>query len=342
MGRRACGDRSGGVLAALASSLLASALLSCSGSPEPEPAPVQTPARAEAPPAASTLPALPVPEPGSPFTGRPGDLNAPVLSVKIDNAPQARPQSGLESADLVYVEPIEGGASRLLAVFQSQLPSVVGPVRSARQSDLELLAGFGRPAFAFSGEAAALRPSIAAAAVLDVSATARPDAYRRNGQRSMPYNLYADPLRLREGGAGPQDIGFRFGPTPPGGSPAPETDIRYQATRIGVQWLAEESRWVLAMDGEPLNSATGARPGAATVVLQQVTVSATNIRDAAGTPSPFAATVGAGDVVVLRDGMAFPGKWSRPGPQDGTTFTLLDGAPLTFASGPVWVVLVPA
>ena len=96
------------------------------------------------------------------------------------------------------------------------------------------------------------------------------------------------------------------------------------------------------MDGAPFTTAAGERPGAATVVLQRVAVHDTNIRDAAGAPSPFAATVGQGDAVVLRDGLSFAGHWSRPAPNQGTTFTLPGGAPLPFAPGPVWVVLVPA
>ena len=97
-----------------------------------------------------------------------------------------------------------------------------------------------------------------------------------------------------------------------------------------------------SMDGAPLTSASGPRPGAATVVLQRVSVRATAVHDAAGSASPFAATVGSGDAVVLRDGLAFTGNWSRPTPDAITTFTMADGSPLTFAPGPVWVVLVPS
>jgi Protein of unknown function (DUF3048) N-terminal domain/Protein of unknown function (DUF3048) C-terminal domain len=284
----------------------------------------------------------PSPLPVSPFTGMPADLGAPVLCVKIDNASLARPQTGLADADLVYVEPVEGGISRLLAVYQSRLPAVVGPVRSTRLTDLQLLANFGRPALAYSGAAGEVSALVARAPVLDVSALARPGDYRRDRGRQMPHNLYGDAMALRQGGAPPRDIGFRFGPTPPGGSPVPGTNVRYQATDIGIQWVPAESRWVIWMDGAPLISAAGSRPGAATVVLQRVSVRDTPIRDASGTPSPFAATVGAGDVVVLRDGLAFNGNWSRPAPDAITTFTLLDGSPLTFAPGPVWVVLIPA
>jgi DUF3048 family protein len=294
-------------------------------------------------PAPSLVPSLaPSPPPVSPFTGLPTDLQAPVLCVKIDNASVARPQSGLELADLVYVEPVEGGLSRLLAVYQSQVPPVVGPVRSSRASDVELLANFGRPALAFSGAAPEVGALVAQAPLLDVSAIARSSDYRRDRRRQMPHNLYGDANRLRRGGAPPRDIGFRFGPPPPGGRPVPATEVRYSATTVGVQWVPAAARWVISMDGAPLISASGPRPDAATVVLQRVSVRATSVHDAAGAASPFAATVGSGDVVVLRDGLAFSGSWSRPAPDAITTFNLPDGSPLTFASGPVWVILVPS
>ncbi len=294
-------------------------------------------------PALSLPPTIaPSPPPVSPFTGMPTDLGAPVLCVKIDNASVARPQSGLELADLVYVEPVEGGLSRLLAVYQSRVPPQVGPVRSSRASDVELLANFGRPALAFSGAAPEVGALVDHAPILDVSAIARAGDYHRDRRRPMPHNLYGDANLLRQGGARPRDIGFRFGPPPPGGRPVPGTEVRYSAAAIGVQWVPEESRWVISMDGAPLRSASGPRPGAATVVLQRVSVHATAVHDAAGAASPFAATVGSGDAVVLRDGLAFSGSWSRPNPDAITTFTLPDGSPLTFAPGPVWVVLVPS
>ncbi len=312
--------------------MLSAGLLSCSGSaPPPSPA--------------TTSPSSPIPSsappPVSPFTGLATDLSAPVLGVKIDNAAPSRPQTGLELADLVYVEPVEGGISRLLAVYQSRFPPVVGPVRSTRLTDLQLLANFGRPALAFSGDAAAVGALLAQAPVLDVSEENQPGSYRRDRTRRMPHNLYGDTDLLRRGGAPPRDIGFRFGPTPPGGSPVPGANVRYRATDIGVHWEPSEARWVISMDGAPLNSATGPRPGASTVVLQRVAVRDTPTRDASGAPSPFAATVGGGSAVVLRDGLAFNGSWSRPTPDAITTFTLPDGSPLTFAPGPVWVVLVP-
>jgi hypothetical protein len=289
----------------------------------------------------AAAPDSPPSPPVSPFTGLPTDLNAPVLGVKIDNASVARPQRGLEQADVVYVEPVEGGLSRLLAVYQSQVPPVVGPVRSTRASDVELLANFGRPALAFSGAAPSVGALVAQAPLLDVSALTRPGDYRRDSRRQTPHNLYGAANLLRQGGAPPRDIGFRFGPPPPGGRPLQQTAVSYPATTIGVQWEPSVTRWLIAMDGAPLLSASGPRPSATTVVLQRVAVRDTGIRDAAGSPSPFVATVGSGEAVVLRDGQAFAGNWSRPAPDAVTHYTLPDGSPLTFAPGPVWVVLIP-
>src|SRR3954471_21178095 len=83
-----------------------------------------------------------------------------VLAVKIDNVPAARPQTGIDSADIVYAEQVEGGLSRLMAVYATKLLKAVGPVRSARESDLELLHQFDRPTLAFSGAQSKLLPLI--------------------------------------------------------------------------------------------------------------------------------------------------------------------------------------
>jgi hypothetical protein len=87
----------------------------------------------------------------------------PVLAVKIDNIAQSRSQTGLSKADIVCVLPVEGGLTRLLASFSSERPNAVGPARSAREADLELLTQFGRPGFAYSGAKPKLLPVAAKA-----------------------------------------------------------------------------------------------------------------------------------------------------------------------------------
>jgi Protein of unknown function (DUF3048) N-terminal domain len=122
----------------------------------------------------------------SPFTGEPVTALNRVLTVKIDNISNARPQTGLTRADIVYVLPVEGGLSRFLAVFSSHYPRVIGPVRSAREDDLELLRQFGRPAFAYSGATATLLPYIhRTARIVDLYAGIA-SGYFRDSSRVAP------------------------------------------------------------------------------------------------------------------------------------------------------------
>ena len=107
------------------------------------------------------------------FNGLPGTNNQ-ILVVKVDDTKYAHPQIGIEDADIVYVEQVEGGLTRLAVVYTSKLPPLIGPVRSARISDIELLAQFGRVGFAYSGAQSKMRPVIAAANLENISAERNP------------------------------------------------------------------------------------------------------------------------------------------------------------------------
>jgi hypothetical protein len=276
----------------------------------------------------------------SPFTGEKVGHLGPVLAVKIDNIAQARPQTGLTTADIVYVLPVEGGVSRLLAVFSSHLPPVVGPVRSAREDDLELLRQFGRPAFAYSGAAPHLLPFVHRARVVDLYAGLT-GGYYRSHNRVAPHNLYARPAQLlgeARGASTAHDIGFRFGPAPSGGRPATSRSVAYSTASFTFSWSAVASRWLVRMDGSPARSTEDGQLGAATVVIQYTTVRTSRFLEYGQRP-PYAESTGSGTGVVLRDGRAWDVRWSRPSADGGTTFTTAADRAMTFARGPVWVVL---
>ena len=149
----------------------------------------------------------------SPFTGEPVRTLGRVLAVKIDNIVTARPQTGLQSADLMYVIPVEGGLTRFMAVYSSRLPKVIGPVRSTREEDLNILRQFGKPALAYSGAAPHLLPFIHRSRLYDLYAGIA-GGYYRVGFRAAPENLYANPrtlLREAPHASKARDIGFRFG-----------------------------------------------------------------------------------------------------------------------------------
>jgi hypothetical protein len=274
----------------------------------------------------------------SPFTGEPVKALGRVIVVKIDNIVDARPPTNLTSADIVYLLPVEGGLSRIFAVYSSRIPTVIGPVRSARQDDLELLRQFGRPGFGYSGATPHLLPFIGRARVVNLYDT---PAYFRDGNRVAPHNLYADGRVLRaeaRGASTARDIGFRFGPAPPGGRPATSFSVSYPAAAFTFRWSARTHRWLVWMDGTQASDAAGGDLAAATVIIQDTVVRTSRFLEYGFRP-PDARSAGSGAAVVLRDGRAWRVRWSRPGPDGGTTYTLPSGARMTFAPGQVWVVL---
>lgn len=279
----------------------------------------------------------------SPFTGEPVKSLGPVLAVKIDNITQARPQTGLTDADIVYVLPVEGGLSRVLAVFSSRVPPTVGPVRSAREDDLELLRQFGRPAFAYSGAQPHLLPFIERARIVDLY-SGLAGGYFRDPGRVAPHNLYAHTQQLlaqARAASVARDIGFRFGAAPSGGRPTASFSVSYPAASFTFRWSAAAGRWLVWMDGKPAAAAEGGQLGPVTVVVQYTKVRTSRFLEAGGRP-PYAETTGSGTGVVLRDGQAYPIRWSRPNADGGTTFTTAAGKPVTFARGQAWVVLTTA
>jgi Protein of unknown function (DUF3048) N-terminal domain len=162
----------------------------------------------------------------SPFTGEPVKALGPVLAVKIDNIVNARPQTGLQSADIMYVIPVEGGLTRFMAVYSSRIPPVIGPVRSAREDDLELLRQFGRPAFAWSGATPHLTPFIHRARIVDLYAGTA-GGYFRDPRRVAPHNLYANPRTLLQEAPNASKATYAF------------------------RWSAAAKRWLVWMDGKP-------------------------------------------------------------------------------------------
>ena len=313
--------------------LVTGVLLAARGSGQAKPVPT-TPASATPSPTARPL--------LSPFTGEPVPSLNRVLAVKIDNIVNARPQTGLTHADIVYVLPVEGGLSRFMAVFSSHYPPVIGPVRSAREDDLELLRQFGRPAFAYSGATATLLPYIHRTARIVDLYSGITSGYYRDNSRIAPYNLYAHTrqlLRQAPHASKARDIGFRFGPPPPGGKAIRSESASYPAASFTFTWSAAKQRWLVSIDGVRAVTTDGGRMSPATVVIQHTTVRTSRFLEY-GKPPPYAESVGSGTAVVLRDGKAWTTHWSRPSANGGTTFTTASGQRMTFATGQVWVLLV--
>lgn len=271
-----------------------------------------------------------------------GPVQPKTLAVKIDNVPRARPQTGLGAASTVYVEPVEGGLTRLAAVYTNKLPQVVGPVRSARETDVSLLAQYGRPTLAYSGAAPELSGLLARASLVHASPKQSPGAYFRNSSRPMPHNLYVRPSSLPQRVAGSTEAVLRFGPAPAGGAPARTHRVSYRGASYDFTWTADQQRWLVHLNGTPLTSTEAGQLGAGTVVVQRVAIrGGRDVVDSTGNPSPVAVTTGSGEAAVLRDGRRFDARWSRPGGTSPTRLSTTNGEPLPMAPGPVWILLVP-
>ncbi|MEZ0095281.1 DUF3048 domain-containing protein [Streptacidiphilus sp. EB129] len=283
----------------------------------------------------------------SPLTGLPGQAGR-ILAVKIDNIVDARPQTGIDSADVVYAIEAEGGLSRFLAVFDSNhLPpgNRIGPVRSARESDLPVLQQYGKVDFAYSGALTRFLPVLAAANVFNCSPLQDSPSFFRGQNNVPPYNQYlvpSDILRDFPDSATATDVGFRFGNAPSGGVPTATFTATMPAASFTFNWSAGQDKYLVAMDGAPAGTTDAGQMGAPTIVVQKVaeTTSPRGFMDSPGVLSPYAPTIGSGQAIVLRDGKAYDGTWSRPDATSGTAFDFA-GQPMTFHPGQVWIVLEP-
>jgi len=280
------------------------------------------------------------------LSGREG-LNGPVLAVKIDDTNAAHPQIGLEDADVVYIEQVEGGLTRLAAIFSSRIPERVGPVRSARISDMDILKQYGRVAFAYSGAQKKLLPVIEAANLQNLGAQSQPPSiYTTDPNRVPPVAmvLRADLLMAKVVEKNYQitsakNVGWSFSKAPEGGKPTQSVIMHWPAARYSAEWSESESRWLLSHNSTLDVADSGKTLGPTTLVIQMVSITDSEYHDKVGGVTPFSQTVGTGRGFILRDGKTFIALWSRPTDADGTTWTLADGSEIRFAPGQIWVAL---
>ena len=264
--------------------------------------------------------------------------------MKLDNTRNAQPHAGLDRADIVYIEEVEYGITRLAAVFSSEVPKRIGPVRSARITDIDLLAQYGSPAFSFSGVQRKMWPVIDASTLIDISPNKAASAYERDFNRRAPYNYF---LNGRKGlSAAPdasldREIGLRFDPKPPpNGLVGLSARVEWPASSAAFTYDQASRLYDVSMNDRSAE-AEGRDVGqqAATVVIQYVKQEPSRFFDKGGGNTPHAITIGEGDAVIMRDGLMYLGRWSRPDADSGTTFTDKDGQLLTFKPGQQWIAL---
>ncbi|MDA8080317.1 MAG: DUF3048 domain-containing protein [Actinomycetota bacterium] len=291
----------------------------------------------------------------SPLTGLPysnlADAKRPAILAKIDNAPQAWPQSGLLHSDVIYEEMVEGGYTRYMLVLQSQDASVLGPIRSVRASDADIaspLAGF----FAYSGGIPAFVSDIRNSGITDVGAYVLGGAYYRTS-RPAPHNLYTSTTTLytdaRRAGLTahlpPKLFQFRKTGTAfsaAGAQPIStfNVDISGNANALWI-WDAAKGFWTRTTNGVPQRNPQGVSENATNVIIEFVNYTNTGFVDPAGNPVPQAHSVGTGNAVFLSGGQEATGTWSKASEHAVTTFTDSAGQPVKLAPGRTWVEFAP-
>jgi len=278
------------------------------------------------------------------LTGLPEPSPRPLLIVKLDNTRNAQPHAGLRDADVVYIEEVEYGITRIAAVFSSKVPERIGPVRSARITDIDLLAQYGSPAFAFSGAQHKLWPAIADANFIDISPNKGAQHYARDYDRRAPYNYFLNGpggLKRAPDASTTTDMGWVFGEDPPPGG-LPVTKARMEWSYASASFTYDEplGSYKVHLNGIKARAEEDDTvQHASTVVIQYVDQQPSVYFDKGGGNTPQAITTGTGKAIVLRDGRAWDVTWNRPNDASGTTFTLPDGSPMPFKPGQIWFVL---
>jgi hypothetical protein len=268
------------------------------------------------------------------------------VAVKIDNAPLARPfQKGIGRASVVYQELVEGGLTRFLAIYEvaSAGSEDVGPVRSARESDVGVLRAYDEPPLAFSGANTGVMAIFRSAQrhgwLKDGSYDDFSSAYRLGSRRADARNFFVDLRKLSS--LNPhnkvQDVGFTFSTVPPlGGAATPSAVAAFSPhTRVGLTWSAATGTWRITQNGTPM---PGVAP--ANIVVQRVVIQGSRFRDVHGNPTPYTRTLGSGSVTVLRDGKRLTGTWKRAG-YGATRFYNAAGRQIPLHPGRTLVLLVP-
>jgi Protein of unknown function (DUF3048) N-terminal domain/Protein of unknown function (DUF3048) C-terminal domain len=286
-----------------------------------------------------------------PLTGLPPTsptaATRPALGVKIDNVEGAWPQAGLNQADIVFDLPVEGGLTRLLAIFHSQDVALFGPIRSARPVDADLLHLLGHAYFAFSGGTSSdLGPinnhSNATPMWWDVT----PSLFVIRHDHAIPHQVFGTTAMLYAGGeqrspsTTPPPPMFSYATALPTGVAA-ATNITAQYSAATAVWTWNGKQYVRNQSGHPDLLLDGSQVSATNVVVMSVSVQNTSAHDSHGTVVPLPVVLGSGQVWVFRNGLVEKGTWSRAGENAPMKLQTSTGQIIALAPGRTWVEVLP-
>ncbi|MBC7229785.1 MAG: DUF3048 domain-containing protein [Actinobacteria bacterium] len=293
------------------------------------------------------------------------------LAVKVENDPKARPQSGIVDADLVFEELVEGGVTRFICIYLSRDSQAIGPTRSARPSDIDIIS-FLDPLLICSGGSTAVISMVQASGLHYITEDA--SHFWRERSRRAPHNLYTSTSLLRQylaengdsfnklpdaglyfaedgaseepEGAGGQEEGEDGGEAASQSvmySPATAISIAYKATicAASYQYDAATRSYLHFIQGAPHTDATTGRQVAPrNVIVQYVRVTDSGLRDTTGASVPESHVTGSGKCLVFTDGKAYHATWRKNNRNSPTVYVDENGDPVPLAPGQTWIHLI--
>ncbi|MBQ29570.1 MAG: hypothetical protein CL434_07180 [Acidimicrobiaceae bacterium] len=297
------------------------------------------------PPATTTTTTEAPPVPVAQFTGEEivEPITRPAFLVKIDNHQLARPQWGINQADVVFEELVEANMTRFAAIFHSRNVPDIGPVRSARTGDFDLLANLNTPLFGNSGgNPTVMRLLDEVDMVLVGDTSVGRAAYRRNEEKEAPHNLLTSTGEIYaaadgRGGTPPQMFSYRSkgDPLPPSAQQIVGIDIDYGGYQITYRWDDALQGWARTQEDTDHVDHDGVQIAPENVIVQFVKYG----QSVAYAGSPEVKIVGRGEAWVLTKGHLIEATWNRPTSTDITEFRDVDGATVQLTPGRTWIAL---
>lgn len=276
-----------------------------------------------------------------------GGQSAPVL-VQVENLSDARPQSGLQDAAIVYEYVTEGGISRFSAIYTSPPKGKVGPIRSARLVTIALAKIYGA-IVVFSGGSTYVKGQIQSAGIPNADENSAGGDLFRDPSRNAPHNLYSDRSHLSDIAShlnAPPVSWSAWNRTAPasvtGGKPVSSVTVPVSQTEVPVfTYVASAGGWRRTEPdtGPFVDADTGAPLKASTLIVQQVDVKPTNqVVDVNGQTGVDHDVMSGGKAQVFTAGREFDASWSQ-GSSGPPSFSV-GNSPAPIAPGLVWICLV--
>ncbi len=280
-----------------------------------------------------------------PLTGEPagsgGVPNRPAAVVKIDNGAPASPHVGLNSADIVIEEEVEGGVTRFASIFHSQ-STIVGPVRSGRSTDVSLISSLGTPLLMYSGANDVTEEILRNQTQIQNRNFETSSGYWRDSARRAPSNLFTDTdphWASANGGPPPAQFAFRDPSTEvTAGFETKSFSIDYPSSSASWRW--DGKQWLRNQRGKEHILESGEQVSAANVVVIEAERVGTGLVDGAGGVVPEFVFVGTGNATVFVDGRRISATWTRPTLASVATVTAADGSLVELTPGRTWIQLI--